>query len=87
MDNHAIVTGKPLFGIDASVPGMLYAVYQRCPVFGGKVASANLDHIKTLPGVKHAFIVEGGTNPQVGSSAASRSSRTAGGWRTRRASS
>ena len=28
-------------------------------MFGGKVASANLDHIKTLPGVKHAFVVEG----------------------------
>ena len=62
VDNRAIVTGKPLFGIDASVPGMLHAVFQRCPVFGGKVATANLDHIKTLPGVKHVFTVEGGTN-------------------------
>ena len=36
-------------------------VFEKCPVFGGKVASANLDAIKTLPGVKHAFVVEGGT--------------------------
>jgi isoquinoline 1-oxidoreductase beta subunit len=28
------------------------------PVFGGKAVSANLDLIKTLPGVKHAFIVD-----------------------------
>ncbi len=60
VDNRAIVTGAPLYGIDVTMPGMLHAVFQRSPVFGGKVASANLDHIKTLPGVKHAFVVEGG---------------------------
>jgi isoquinoline 1-oxidoreductase beta subunit len=60
--NPAIVTGKPLFGIDQKVPGMLYAVYQKCPVFGGKVVSANLEKIKTLPGVKDAFVLEGTTN-------------------------
>ena len=59
VDNCAIVTGKPLFGIDVKVPGKLYAVYQKCPAFYGTVVSANLDHIKTLPGVKHAFILAG----------------------------
>jgi isoquinoline 1-oxidoreductase beta subunit len=58
-DTPAIVTGKPLFGIDVKLPGMLYAVYEKCPAFGGKVVSANLDQIKTLPGVKDAFILEG----------------------------
>ena len=58
VDNDAIVTGKPIFGIDAQVPGMQYAVFTRCPVFGGRVASANLDAVKTLPGVKQAFVVE-----------------------------
>lgn len=61
VDNRAIVTGKPLYGIDVTVPGMLYATFVKCPVFGGTVASANLDDVRTLAGVRHAFVVDGGT--------------------------
>ena len=61
IDNLKIVTGKPLFGIDVTVPGMLYAIFEKSPVFAAKVASANVDEIRALPGVKQAFVVEGGT--------------------------
>jgi isoquinoline 1-oxidoreductase beta subunit len=59
VDNRAVVTGKPLFGIDQTLPGMKIAVYQRCPATGGKVRSANLDEVKRLPGVRDAFVIEG----------------------------
>ncbi|HTL04192.1 MAG TPA: molybdopterin cofactor-binding domain-containing protein [Gemmatimonadales bacterium] len=60
VDNHKIVTGTPLYGIDVSVPNMLYATYVKCPVFGGTVQSANLDEVKALWGVRQAFVLEPG---------------------------
>jgi isoquinoline 1-oxidoreductase beta subunit len=62
VDNHALVTGKPLFGIDQVVSGMLYAVFEKCAAVGGRVVEANLDEVKTLPGVKDAFVIEGNGN-------------------------
>jgi isoquinoline 1-oxidoreductase subunit beta len=60
VDSPLVVTGKPLFGIDVTVPGMLYAVFVKSPVFGGTVVSANLEAVKTETGVQDAFIVNGG---------------------------
>jgi isoquinoline 1-oxidoreductase beta subunit len=58
VDNLDVVTGKPIFSIDVAFPNMLHAVFVKCDVFGGKAVSANLDEIKKLPGIRHAFIVE-----------------------------
>ena len=57
-DVPAIVTGKPIFNIDVTLPGMQYAVFEKCGVFGGKVVSSNIEDIKKLPGVKNAFVIE-----------------------------
>ena len=59
VDNHQIVTGQPLFGIDQVLPGMLYATYEKCPATGGRVAAANLDQVRGLPGVRDAFVLDG----------------------------
>jgi isoquinoline 1-oxidoreductase beta subunit len=62
VDNSKVVTGKPLFGIDVQLPGMLYANYVKCPAVGGKVKNANLDDIKKMSGVVDAFVLDGTGN-------------------------
>jgi isoquinoline 1-oxidoreductase beta subunit len=57
-----ILTGKPIFGLDVTVPGMHYATFAKAPVYAAKVKSANLDAIRKEPGVTHAFVVEGTDN-------------------------
>ncbi len=53
-----IVRGKPIFNIDVTIPGMVYAVFEKCGVFGGKVVSSNVEDIKKLPGIKDAFVID-----------------------------
>lgn len=60
VDNPAIVTGKSLFGCDVRLEGMHYAVFVKCPSFGGRVRSANLDEVRRQPAVTDVFVVEGG---------------------------
>ena len=52
------VEGKAEFGIDATLPGMLYASVERCPVFNGKVKSFDDTETKKVPGVRHVLIAE-----------------------------
>ena len=58
-DGRDLVTGRPTYASDVRIPGMLYAMYVKCPRIGGKVRSANLDDVRRLPGVVDAFALEG----------------------------
>jgi isoquinoline 1-oxidoreductase beta subunit len=57
-DSPKIVRGEPIFGIDVKVEGMKYAYFEKGPVFGAKVVSANTDEIKALPGIVDCFVVK-----------------------------
>jgi isoquinoline 1-oxidoreductase beta subunit len=60
LDTRDKVCGETKFGIDAEVPGMLYAVSVRCPVFGGKVAGFDARKAKATPGVKDVIQIPSG---------------------------
>ncbi|MFZ4689510.1 MAG: molybdopterin cofactor-binding domain-containing protein [Polymorphobacter sp.] len=60
VDNRAVVTGAPLFGIDATLPGMKYAAYHKRGIHGAEVKSVDLAALKARPGVRDAFVVPGG---------------------------
>lgn len=54
-----IVTGKPMFGIDTTRPGMLYAVVARSPWLDGKVISYDASRALAVKGVQHVVRVKG----------------------------
>ncbi len=51
VDTHAMITGKPLYGIDVYKEGMLVAMVQRPPAFGTKIKSVNAAAAKAMPGI------------------------------------
>lgn len=59
IDGPAIMAGKPIYGIDVTLPGIKYAVFEKCPVFYGECLEANLDTVKKAAGVADAFIIKG----------------------------
>jgi isoquinoline 1-oxidoreductase beta subunit len=59
IDSPKIVRGEGIFGVDTRLPGMVYAAYERSPVFGARLVSADLDAAKAQAGVIDAFAVEG----------------------------
>ena len=51
LDTPEKVNGKAQFGLDVTVPGMLVALIQRPPVFGGKALKVDATKTKAVPGV------------------------------------
>ena len=64
IDSPRIVRGEPIFGVDTIADGMLYAAYERAPVFGAKLVSAKLEAAAAVPGVEKVFVVEGDGNAE-----------------------
>ena len=60
LDTPDKVNGRAEYGIDVRLPGMVYAVVARCPVFGGKVASFDAAKAKAVPGVKDVIQISNG---------------------------
>ena len=54
-----IIAGKAKYGIDAKVPGMVYAVVARCPVLGGKIKSVDNSACKQVNGFIKTVQFEG----------------------------
>jgi isoquinoline 1-oxidoreductase beta subunit len=51
LDAPDMVSGKAQYGIDTRLPGMLYAVVARPPVYGGKAVSYDATETLKVPGV------------------------------------
>jgi isoquinoline 1-oxidoreductase subunit beta len=67
VDLGEIVTGRITYGLDVRLPGMLHAVVERSPVFGGKVARFDASRALAVPGVRkvvelpaHRFALKSG---------------------------
>ena len=50
-----IITGKPLFGLDYKVEGMLIAMIEHPPAFGLKLKSFDASEALKMPGIKDVF--------------------------------
>jgi isoquinoline 1-oxidoreductase beta subunit len=59
VDALEIVRGQSRYGIDTSMPGMRYAVIERCPFLDGRVESFDDSQAREVPGVLDVFVVEG----------------------------
>jgi isoquinoline 1-oxidoreductase beta subunit len=65
LDQHGIVTGKAIFGMDAKRPGMLYASIERPPVYDSKVKSCDDAEALKVKGVVKTVQLPGFKQPHL----------------------
>ncbi|WP_169517122.1 xanthine dehydrogenase family protein molybdopterin-binding subunit [Azohydromonas australica] len=53
-----IVTGKAVYGIDVTLPDMVYAALMQSPVQGGKLKSYDFEKVRGMPGVLGVAVVD-----------------------------
>jgi isoquinoline 1-oxidoreductase beta subunit len=63
IQQHAMVTGKAVYGQDATMPGMKIAVVQRPPVYGAKVVKFDAAAALAIQGVERAVEIPGAPIP------------------------
>jgi isoquinoline 1-oxidoreductase beta subunit len=63
IDGPDIVTGKAQYSLDVRLPGMLYAVVARPPVYGGKLIKYDATEALAVPGVVRVVEIESSSPP------------------------
>ncbi len=63
VDSARVLRGEPLFGLDARLPGQLYAVYETSPVAGARLLQASLEAARAAHGVVAVLEIKGNGAP------------------------
>jgi isoquinoline 1-oxidoreductase beta subunit len=63
VDREDLCSGRGTFGIDAKLPGMVYASIERSPVLGGKLKTYDDQEARKVPGVERTVVLDGFTPP------------------------
>ena len=65
IDAPQIVRGTAVYGLDVHVPGMLFAVIERCPYLGGRLVSFDANKALQVPQVRGVFPITKGISTGV----------------------
>ncbi|WP_372781567.1 molybdopterin cofactor-binding domain-containing protein [Litorivivens sp.] len=57
------VDGSAIFGVDVTLPGMVYAALLQAPVHGGLLKSHDADAVMNMPGVRAVVVIDPSKTP------------------------